>query len=86
VLRGLVTTIALIIALTLALPGGALAQEPTPGPTAGSSPILIDPLDPRAGDGASQVGAPLVALLVVVLAGLAAFVVTFAYVRLVRRS
>lgn len=58
----------------------ALAADPTATP-----PILIDPLDPRAGEGASLVGAPLLALLVVVGLGLLAAATTLAYVRLVYR-
>ena len=57
-----------------------LAADPTASP-----PILIDPLDPRAGEGASLVGAPLLALLVVVGVGILAAAATLAYVRLVSR-
>jgi hypothetical protein len=84
VLRGLVKTVLLALALTLLASPVALAQEPAPTPGAVASPVLIDPLDPRAGDSASQIGAPLLALLIVIVAGVAAAGVTYAYVRLVR--
>jgi hypothetical protein len=84
VLRGIVTTLALALALTLSLSLPALAQGPDATPRPVASPVLIDPLDPRAGDGASQVGAPLLALIVVLLLGLAAAGLTYAYARLVR--
>jgi len=47
--------------------------------------MLIDPLDPRAGEGASLVGAPLLALLVVVGVGILAAAATVTYVRLASR-
>ncbi len=58
----------------------ALAADPTPDP----SGLLIDPLDPRAGAGANRVGAPLVALVVVIGIGLVASVATAIYVRVSR--
>jgi hypothetical protein len=58
---------------------------PVPSPASSPGPVLIDPLDPRAGAGASMVGAPLLALLVVVGAGIAVAIATFAYVRLTAR-
>jgi len=84
VLRGYVTTVLLSLTLTLVVAPLALAQSPTAVPGPGASPILIDPLDPRAGEGASQVGAPFLALVVVIVTGLAAAGLTFGYVRLVR--
>jgi hypothetical protein len=68
----------LALAAGLALAGPALGASPSPAP----SPVLIDPLDPRAGAGASMTGAPLVALLAVVGGGLLAAGATIAYVRL----
>ncbi len=59
----------------------ALAADPTPAP----SGLLIDPLDPRAGAGANRVGAPLVALVVVIGIGLVASVATAIYVRVSRQ-
>lgn len=58
----------------------ALGADPTPGP----SPVLVDPLDPRAGAGANRVGAPLVALLAVVGVGLAAAAGTALFVLVTR--
>jgi hypothetical protein len=72
--------IPLAIALALLGVGAALGIDHTALPT----PILIDPLDPRAGEGASMVGAPLLAALVVVGLGIAAAAGTAAYLRLTR--
>jgi hypothetical protein len=69
----------LLLALTAAT---ALAADPSPG----VSPLLIDPLDPRAGAGANRVGAPLLAILVVLGVGIVAAAATTIYVRLSRRS
>ena len=60
----------------------ALAASPTPLPSPAPTPVIIDPLDPRAGAGAPLVGAPLLALLVVVAVGVAAALATLVYVRL----
>lgn len=57
-----------------------LAADPTPS----ASGLLIDPLDPRAGSGANQVGAPLVALLATVALGAVTAVLTAIYIRLSR--
>jgi hypothetical protein len=63
------------MALAMAFFTTALAGEP--------SPLLIDPLDPRAeGEGAGLVGDPLLALVVVVALGLLAVAVAALYVRL----
>ena len=76
------------VALTLALlilaftATGALAADPTPGP----SGLLIDPLDPRAGAGANRVGAPLLALIAVIGIGAVAAAATALYVRVARRG
>lgn len=52
-----------------------------------ASPVLIDPLDPRAeGEGPGLVGDPLLAAVVVLALGLLAAVATAVYVRLVRRA
>jgi len=78
---------AIFVALVLALlclaltTVTALAADPTPAP----SGLLIDPLDPRAGAGANRVGAPLVALVVVIGIGLVASVATAIYVRVSRQ-
>lgn len=75
-------SVALAIAmLSLALSNvTALAADPTPG----ASGLLIDPLDPRAGSGANQVGAPLVALLATIAIGTLTAVLTAIYLRLSR--
>ena len=62
-----------------------VGRRPDYGPSPGPSPVLIDPLDPRAGEGASRVGAPLMALLVVVGLGVTAAAATIAYAGMVRR-
>lgn len=70
----------LILAVLLAarLAPSALGAEP--------SPILVDPLDPRAeGEGPGLVGAPLLAALAVVALGVIAAAGTALYVRLTRR-
>jgi hypothetical protein len=68
-------TLAVLFALRLA--HAALGADP--------SPVLIDPLDPRAeGEGPGVVGAPLVAALAVIAIGLLAVVATAVYVRLNR--
>lgn len=58
-----------------------LAADPTPG---ASGLPLIDPLDPRAGSGANQVGAPLVALLATIAIGAVTALLTAIYLRLSR--
>lgn len=56
------------------VPAVALAADP--------SPVLIDPLDPRAGAGASRVGDALAAIAVVLFVGVGAAALTYLYVRL----
>jgi hypothetical protein len=63
----------------------AVGASPSASPPPSPAPVLVDPLDPRAGAGANQVGAPLLALVVVVGAGLAAALATVGYVRLTAR-
>ena len=76
--------VAIFAASLLATP--ALAASPSPlTPSPAPTPVIIDPLDPRAGAGAPLVGAPLLALLVVLALGLAAALATLAYVRLTAR-
>ena len=68
------------------LAGPVLAASPSPlGPSPAPTSVIIDPLDPRAGAGAPLVGAPLLALLVVLAIGVAAALATLAYVRLTAR-
>ncbi|MGI8928800.1 MAG: hypothetical protein ACR2H0_04970 [Candidatus Limnocylindrales bacterium] len=76
-LRLALTFAVLILALSVS---AVLAVDPTPA----SSGILIDPLDPRAGAGANRVGAPLLAMIAVIVIGAVAAVVTGLYVRLTR--
>lgn len=75
--------ITILVLLVLAAP--AAAAEPSAVPTVPPSPILIDPLDPRAGDGPSPVGAPLLALVAVIGLGVAAAGATAIFVRLTAR-
>ena len=70
----------LVASLTATASLTAIAADPSPAPTG----VLIDPLDPRAGAGANRIGAPLLALLVVVGLGVAAAALTAVYVRVVR--
>lgn len=77
----LVLAAGLALVASIAVAGSVLAASPSPAP----SPLLVDPLDPRAGAGASLVGSPLLALLVVVGVGAVAALVTFAYIRLTAR-
>jgi hypothetical protein len=59
-----------------------------PSPSTSPAPVatvFIDPLDPRAGAGANRVGAPLLAIVVVLVAGAATAVLTAGYVRATRR-
>ena len=88
--RVLVALAVLIVGLSAifsvaGMPTAAQTPSPSARPTPAPSPILIDPLDPRAGPGASRVGAPLIALLAVLGAGIAAAALTAVYVRFVRR-
>ena len=79
-LRVALVVAVLLVALTVASTASALAADPSPVP----SGMLIDPLDPRAGAGANRVGAPLLALFVVIGIGAVTAVVTALYVRVIR--
>jgi hypothetical protein len=68
--------------LGTALAGPVLAASPSPLPSPGTSPVIGVPTDPRAGGGAPLVGAPGLALFVVVGAGLLVALATLAYLRL----
>lgn len=72
-------------AVCATLLGGSVPTSFAADPTPIASPVLIDPLDPRTGDEASGVGAPLLALLVVIGSGALMAAVTFAYVRITDR-
>jgi hypothetical protein len=76
--------IAIFAATALAAP--VLAASPDPlSPSPVPSPVIGLPVDPRAGAGAPLVGAPLVALLFVLVTGVAAVLATLAYVRMTTR-
>ena len=75
--------IGLLVIAGLGWTATALAAEPTPTPL--PSPVLMDPLDPRAGEGASLVGAPLLAFAVIVGVGVLAAAATVLFVRLSTR-
>jgi hypothetical protein len=60
----------------MVLCGTAFGAEP--------SPILIDPLDPRSGQGASAIGSPFLAALAVVGLGALAAGATILFVRFIR--
>ncbi len=81
--RGLLPSLFLVFIVALSMPCVATADGPTATASPGASPILIDPLDPRAGQAASRVGAPGLALIAVLglglvaAAGTAVYVVTF---------
>jgi hypothetical protein len=65
------------VVLAMALSASAMAAEP--------SPLLIDPLDPRAeGEGPGLVGDPLLALLAVIALGLLAVGAAAIYAHLTR--
>lgn len=85
VLRGILQVSLLSLALALIVGGPALSAHPTPSPGPVVSPVLIDPLDPRAGSGPNRLGAPLLALVVVIGAGVAAAGLTYAYARATRQ-
>ncbi len=84
--RGLVSAVILALALTLCALAPVYAADPTAAANPGASPVLVDPLDPRAGEGASKVGAPLLAVVLVLGIGTFAAVATFAFVRVTRRA
>ncbi len=84
--RGLLLAVLLALALSVAAVAPTLAADPTPGPTPGASPLLIDPLDPRAGAGASEVGAPFFAILIVLGTGVVTVAGTLMYARMTRRA
>lgn len=84
--RGLALTLLLAVALTLSTAAPVLGADPTPTVSPAASPVLIDPLDPRAGEGASRAGAPLLAVVLVVGVGAAAVVATYAFVKVTGRT
>ena len=51
VFRGLILAAVLALALTLSAVAPVYAVDPSPAVTPGASAVIIDPLDPRAGEG-----------------------------------
>lgn len=84
--RSLLAAAFLTIALSLSALAPVYAADPSPAVSPGASPVLVDPLDPRAGAGASTSGAPFLALVVVVATGAVAAAATFAFIRITRRA
>ena len=84
--RGLLLAVLFALVLILSAHTPVRAADPSPAATPGASPVLVDPLDPRAGEGASQVGAPLTSILFVFLIGTVSVVATVAFVRVTRRT
>ena len=79
---------ALLLAIVISVPASApvFAADPSPAASPVASPVLVDPLDPRAGEGASRVGAPFLALVVVVAIGALTIGATVLFVRVSRRA
>lgn len=84
--RGLFAAVFLALWFALAGVAPALGADPAPGASPGASPVIIDPLDPRAGVGANRVGTPFLAMVVVVALGITTAAVTVVCVRLARRA
>ncbi|MDL2334906.1 MAG: hypothetical protein QFC55_02600 [Chloroflexota bacterium] len=78
----LVLAVGVAIFAATALAAPALAASPSPfSASPAPSPVIGLPVDPRAGAGAPLVGAPLLALLFVLVVGVLAALATVAYVR-----
>jgi len=86
VFRGLVAALVLALALTLSAVAPVLGDDPSSAPSPGASPVLIDPLDPRAGAGTDELGSPFMAVVVVFGVGVLALASTLVYVRMTRRA
>lgn len=84
--RGLILAVFLALTLTLSAVAPALGADPSPGVTPGSSEVIIDPLDPRAGEGANRIGAPLLAIVFVLGVGTLTILATYSYVKVTRRT
>lgn len=79
----IVAAVLLAAALLQAFAVPAFGASPFPSASPAPTPVLVDPLDPRAGSSASLFGAPLLAALAVITLGVLVAVATFSYVRLV---
>jgi len=86
VFRGLILAVFLALALSLSAVAPVFGADPTPAVTPGASAVIIDPLDPRAGEGANRIGAPLLAIVFVLGVGTFTFLATYAYIRATRRT
>jgi hypothetical protein len=88
--RGLVAAAAVLLALaaiSLVLAAGLLLAShlaPAAALAADPTPVLIDPLDPRAGGQASRVGDAVAAIIAVIGVGAVAAVITYTYTRIGR--
>lgn len=82
----LAPTAILVLTLAVAFAAAPTATAWAADPSPGASPLLIDPLDPRAGSGANRVGAPLLAAAVVIVIGALAALATAVFVRLTQRQ
>jgi len=86
VFRGLILAVLLALTLTLSAVAPVFGADPSPAVTPGASAVIIDPLDPRAGEGANRIGAPLLAVLFVLGVGTLTILATYSYVRATRRT
>ena len=84
--RGLVLAVLLALTLSFCAIAPVHGADPSPIASPGASPVLIDPLDPRAGEGASRVGAPLLAVLIVLGVGALTALSTYTSVKVSRNS
>lgn len=84
--RGLVLAVFLALTLTLSAVAPVLGADPSPAVTPGASAVIIDPLDPRAGEGANRIGAPLLAIVFVLGVGTLTILATYSYVKVTRRT
>lgn len=84
--RGLVIAVFLALTLSFSAVAPVLGADPSPAVTPGASDVIIDPLDPRAGEGANRIGAPLLAIVFVLGVGTLTILATYAYIRASRRA
>ena len=84
--RGLILAVFLALTLTLSAAVPVFGADPSPAVTPGASAVIIDPLDPRAGEGANRIGAPLLAIVFVLGVGTLTILATYSYVKVTRRT